>query len=169
VGVTHPELPPLGVAALASQLRRPAFCGINPGVLASAGRLLTHYVHCGAVLNSVIRLDHVLVGLEAHAESWVPGDVMPLRAPFGEAHVRSVGRWCGCQGVLGFVSSWGSVSGAWTTPRIMAEAVRAVPAGFRASSTRQGSHRWSTPPPPRAARSRAASTLFVAGAHRIRA
>ncbi|MEV5313924.1 hypothetical protein [Streptomyces sp. NPDC052610] len=69
----RPELPPLGVAVLARQLRQLAACGISPGVLASAGPLLTHYVHCGAVLNSVIRLDRVPVGLKAHAKSWMPG------------------------------------------------------------------------------------------------
>jgi hypothetical protein len=42
-------------------------------VLASAGRLLTHYIHAGAVLGSVARLDRVPVGLKAHAKSWVPG------------------------------------------------------------------------------------------------
>nr|BFD82971.1 hypothetical protein StreXyl84_23720 [Streptomyces sp. Xyl84] len=69
----RPELPPLAVAVLARQLRQLASCDLSPGVLASAGRLLTHYVHCGAVLNSVTRLDRVPVDLKAHARSWVPG------------------------------------------------------------------------------------------------
>lgn len=42
-------------------------------MLASAGRLLTHYIHAGAVLGSVARLDRVPVGLKSHAKSWVPG------------------------------------------------------------------------------------------------
>jgi len=73
VAVFRPELPPLGIAVLARQLRQLASCDLSPGVLASAGRLLTHYIHAGAVLGSVARLDRVPVGLKAHAKSWVPG------------------------------------------------------------------------------------------------
>lgn len=73
IALFRPELPPLAIAVLARQLRQLASCDLSPGVLASAGRLLTHYVHCGAVLNSVTRLDRVPVGLKAHAKSWVPG------------------------------------------------------------------------------------------------
>jgi hypothetical protein len=73
IALFRPELPPLGIAVLARQLRQLASCDLSPGVLASAGRLLTHYVHCGAVLNTVTRLDRVPVGLKAHAKSWVPG------------------------------------------------------------------------------------------------
>ncbi|MFF7792257.1 hypothetical protein [Streptomyces sp. NPDC007991] len=69
----HPDLPPLGLAVLARQLRQLASCDISPGVLASAGRLLVHYIHAGALLNSVTRLDRVPVGLKSHAKSWVPG------------------------------------------------------------------------------------------------
>ncbi|MET8942031.1 hypothetical protein ABZX30_00170 [Streptomyces sp. NPDC004542] len=73
IALFRPELPPLGVAVLARQLRQLASCDLGPGVLASAGRLLTHYIHAGAVLGSVARLDRVPVGLKAHAKSWVPG------------------------------------------------------------------------------------------------
>ncbi|MFI2644545.1 hypothetical protein [Streptomyces sp. NPDC018610] len=73
IALFRPALPPLGIAVLARQLRQLASCDLSPGVLASAGRLLTHYVHAGAVLNSVTRLDRVPVGLKAHARSWVPG------------------------------------------------------------------------------------------------
>ncbi|MET8247731.1 hypothetical protein ABZV31_26995 [Streptomyces sp. NPDC005202] len=73
IALFRPELPPLGLAVLARQLRQLASCDLSPGVLASAGRLLTHYIHSGAVLNSVTRLDRVPVGLKAHAKSWVPG------------------------------------------------------------------------------------------------
>ncbi|HET9379255.1 MAG TPA: hypothetical protein VFP69_00280, partial [Streptomyces sp.] len=59
IALFRPELPPLGVAVLARQLRQLASCDIGPGVLASAGRLLTHYVHAGAQLGSVARLDRV--------------------------------------------------------------------------------------------------------------
>ncbi|MEU6401490.1 hypothetical protein [Streptomyces sp. NPDC046985] len=73
IALYRPGLPPLGIAVLARQLRQLATCDLSPGVLASAARLLTHYVHCGAVLGSVTRLDRVPVGLKAHAKSWVPG------------------------------------------------------------------------------------------------
>ncbi len=73
VALFRPPLPPLGLAVLARQLRQLASCDLSPGVLASAGRLLTHYIHAGALLGSVARLDHVPVGLKTHARSWVPG------------------------------------------------------------------------------------------------
>ncbi|MFJ7893279.1 hypothetical protein [Streptomyces anthocyanicus] len=73
IALFRPPLPPLGIAVLARQLRQLASCDLSPGVLASAGRLLTHYIHAGALLGSVTRLDHVPVGLKAHARSWVPG------------------------------------------------------------------------------------------------
>ncbi|MFE7900749.1 hypothetical protein ACFU3E_25220 [Streptomyces sp. NPDC057424] len=73
IALFRPDLPPLGLAVLARQLRQLASCDISPGVLASAGRLLVHYIHAGALLNSVTRLDHVPVGLKSHAKSWVPG------------------------------------------------------------------------------------------------
>ncbi|MFB7503388.1 hypothetical protein [Streptomyces broussonetiae] len=76
----RPELPPLGIAVLARQLRQLASCDLSPGVLASAGRLLTHYLHAGAVLGSVARLDRVPVGLKAHARSWVPGSQFAVLA-----------------------------------------------------------------------------------------
>ncbi|MEY9993908.1 hypothetical protein ABIE67_005940 [Streptomyces sp. V4I8] len=73
IAVFRPELPPLGLAVLARQLRQLASCDLSPGVLASAGRLLTHYIHAGALLGSVAKLDRVPVGLKSHAKSWVPG------------------------------------------------------------------------------------------------
>ena len=73
IALFRPQLPPLGLAVLARQLRQLATCDLSPGVLASAGRLLTHYIHSGAVLGSVARLDRVPVSLRAHAKSWVPG------------------------------------------------------------------------------------------------
>ncbi|MEU0966933.1 hypothetical protein ABZ357_16470 [Streptomyces sp. NPDC005917] len=72
IALFRPDLPPLGIAVLARQLRQLASCDLSPGVLASAGRLLTHYIHCGAVLGSVARLDRVPVTLKAHAKSWMP-------------------------------------------------------------------------------------------------
>nr|WP_240449573.1 hypothetical protein [Streptomyces harenosi] len=73
IALFRPPLPPLGIAVLARQLRQLASCDLGPGVLASAGRLLTHYIHAGALVGSVARLDRVPVGLKAHAKSWVPG------------------------------------------------------------------------------------------------
>ncbi|MFD7132731.1 hypothetical protein [Streptomyces sp. NPDC059894] len=73
IALFRPDLPPLGLAVLARQLRQLASCDLSPGVLASAGRLLTHYLHAGALLASVARLDRVPVGLKSHARSWVPG------------------------------------------------------------------------------------------------
>ncbi|KRC95647.1 hypothetical protein ASE41_07810 [Streptomyces sp. Root264] len=74
IALFRPDLPPLAVAVLVRQLRQLASCDLGPGVLASAGRLLTHYLHAGALLGSVARLDRVPgVGLKSHARSWVPG------------------------------------------------------------------------------------------------
>ncbi|MET9493371.1 hypothetical protein [Streptomyces sp. NPDC006552] len=73
MAILRPALPPLGLAVLALQLRQLSICDFSPGVLASAGRLLAHYVHAGALLGSVARLDRVPVSLKAHAKSWSPG------------------------------------------------------------------------------------------------
>ncbi|TPQ19655.1 hypothetical protein FGD71_024720 [Streptomyces sporangiiformans] len=67
------DLPPLGLALLAQQLRQLSVCDFSPGVLASSGRLLAHYIYAGAVLGSVAKLDRVPVSLKSHAKSWVPG------------------------------------------------------------------------------------------------
>lgn len=80
IALFQPDLPPLGVAVLARQLRQLASCDLSPGVLASAGRLLTHYLHAGALLGSVARLDRVPVGLKSHAKSWVPGSQFAVLA-----------------------------------------------------------------------------------------
>ncbi|RVU19599.1 hypothetical protein EOT10_29400 [Streptomyces antnestii] len=73
IAILRPELPPLGLAVLALQLRQLTMCDFSPGVLASAARLLAHYIYAGAVLGSVARLDRVPVSLKAHAKSWMPG------------------------------------------------------------------------------------------------
>ncbi|MER6131192.1 hypothetical protein [Streptomyces sp. NPDC001815] len=67
------DLPPLGIALLAQQLRQLSVCDFSPGVLASSARLLAHYIYAGALLNSVAKLDRVPVSLKSHAKSWVPG------------------------------------------------------------------------------------------------
>ncbi|MGW7107874.1 hypothetical protein ACWGHU_17120 [Streptomyces xanthophaeus] len=66
------DLPPLGTALLVRQLRQLSVCDFSPGVIASAARLLSHYVYAGALLGSVAKLDRVPVGLKAHARSWSP-------------------------------------------------------------------------------------------------
>ncbi|MFF8030282.1 MULTISPECIES: hypothetical protein [unclassified Streptomyces] len=80
IALFQPDLPPLGVAVLARQLRQLASCDLGPGVLASAGRLLIHYLHCGALLGSVTRLDRVPVNLKQHAKSWMPGSQFAVLA-----------------------------------------------------------------------------------------
>lgn len=67
------DLPPLGLALLAQQLRQLSVCDFSPGVLASSARLLAHYIYAGALLGSVAKLDRVPVSLTSHAKSWVPG------------------------------------------------------------------------------------------------
>ncbi|MFJ2110471.1 MULTISPECIES: hypothetical protein [unclassified Streptomyces] len=67
------DLPPLGVAVLVRQLRQLSVCDFSAGIVASAARLLSHYIHAGALLNSVTKLDRVPVSLKSHAKSWVPG------------------------------------------------------------------------------------------------
>lgn len=66
------DLPPLGTALLVRQLRQLSVCDFSPGVIASAARLLSHYIYAGALLGSVAKLDRIPVGLKAHARSWSP-------------------------------------------------------------------------------------------------
>ncbi|GHA71936.1 hypothetical protein ACIQRS_03145 [Streptomyces termitum] len=73
IALVRPDLPPLGTAVLVRQLRQLSACDFSPGVLASAARLLAHYIHPGAVLGSVSRLDRVPVTLGSHLKSWLPG------------------------------------------------------------------------------------------------
>ncbi|MFD7626051.1 hypothetical protein ACFV7Q_08380 [Streptomyces sp. NPDC059851] len=73
IALVDVDLPPLGTALLVRQLRQLSICDFSPGVIAAAARLLSHYIHAGALLGSVARLDRVPVGLKAHARSWSPG------------------------------------------------------------------------------------------------
>lgn len=73
IAIVRTDLPPLGAAVLVRQLRQLSGCDFSPGVLASAARLLTHYVYAGAVLGSVAKLDRVPVGLTSHVKGWLPG------------------------------------------------------------------------------------------------
>ncbi|MGK5734283.1 hypothetical protein, partial [Streptomyces sp. URMC 124] len=67
------SLPPLAVGVLAAQLRQLSVSDLSPGVLASAARLLAHYIYAGAQLSSVAGVDRVEVGLGAHLASALPG------------------------------------------------------------------------------------------------
>ncbi|MFE2290278.1 hypothetical protein [Streptomyces sp. NPDC059452] len=80
IALVKVDLPPLGVAVLVRQLRQLSICDFSPGVIASAARLLSHYIYAGAVLNSVAKLDRVPVGLKSHAKSWVPGSQFAVLA-----------------------------------------------------------------------------------------
>lgn len=73
IALVGTDLPPLGAAVLVRQLRQLAGCDFSPGVLASAARLLAHYIYAGAVLGSVSRLDRVPVSLGSHLKGWLPG------------------------------------------------------------------------------------------------
>ncbi|MFG3037041.1 hypothetical protein ACGFYZ_09075 [Streptomyces sp. NPDC048330] len=73
IALVRTDLPPLGTAVLVRQLRQLAGCDFSPGVLASAARLLAHYIYAGAVLGSVARLDRVPVSLGSHLKGWLPG------------------------------------------------------------------------------------------------
>ncbi|MDH6225299.1 hypothetical protein [Streptomyces sp. MJP52] len=88
VAILAADLPPLGVALLVQQLRQLSVCDFGPGVLASAARLLAHYIYAGALLNSVAKLDHVPVTLTAHAKSWMPGAQFAVLATPRPALVR---------------------------------------------------------------------------------
>ena len=73
IAIVPVTLPPLARTLLAEQLRQLAGTDLGPGVLAGAARLLGHYLHAGALLGSVARLDRVPVGLGRHVKSLVPG------------------------------------------------------------------------------------------------
>ncbi|GAA3928080.1 hypothetical protein GCM10022244_41510 [Streptomyces gulbargensis] len=73
IALVRTDLPPLAAAVLVRQLRQLAGCDFSPGVLASAARLLAHYLYAGAVLGSVSRLDRVPVGLGSHLTGLLPG------------------------------------------------------------------------------------------------
>ncbi|MET7637057.1 hypothetical protein [Streptomyces sp. NPDC005438] len=73
IALVPSPLPPLGLAVLVRQLRQLSRFDFPPGVLGTAVRMLAYYVHAGAMLNTVAKLDHVPVSLKAHAKSWMPG------------------------------------------------------------------------------------------------
>lgn len=73
VAIVPADLPPLAGALLAEQLRQLAGTDLGPGVLAGAARLLSYYLHAGALLGSVGKLDRVPVPVGAQLKSFVPG------------------------------------------------------------------------------------------------
>ncbi|MFD9812976.1 hypothetical protein [Streptomyces sp. NPDC059080] len=73
IALVKVDLPPLGLAVLARQLRELSRSALSPGVLACAARLLAHYIHAGALLGTVGGLERVAVDLRAHMASWLPG------------------------------------------------------------------------------------------------
>ncbi|MFG1810620.1 hypothetical protein [Streptomyces sp. NPDC049040] len=88
------SLPPLARALLGEQLRQLSGTDLGPGVLAGAARLLSYYLHSGALLGSVAKLDRVPVGVGSHVKSLVPGRHFAVIAhpePYlGEADAQSV-------------------------------------------------------------------------------
>lgn len=78
------DLPPLGIALLAQQLRQLSVCDFSPGVLASAARLLAHYIYAGALLGSVAKLDRVPVSSSrtpSHGCRAPSSPYSPIRGP----------------------------------------------------------------------------------------
>jgi hypothetical protein len=73
VALAETALPPLATALLGEQLRTLTATDLGPGVIAGASRLLPYYLHTGAVLTSVARLDRVRVEMKHHLRSWVRG------------------------------------------------------------------------------------------------
>lgn len=96
------DLPPLGTALLARQLRQLSVCDFSPGIIASAARLLSHYIYAGALLGSVAKLDRVRVpvGLGAHARSWSPSAQFAVMA-HPKPHLAKLGTGAGGHGAHG--------------------------------------------------------------------
>jgi hypothetical protein len=73
IALVETELPPLATALLARQLRTLTATDLSAGVIAGACRLLPYYLHTGALLTTVAKLDRVQVDMKHHLRSWVPG------------------------------------------------------------------------------------------------
>ncbi|WP_240649383.1 hypothetical protein [Streptomyces sp. Z26] len=113
-------LPPLATGVLARQLRQLSLCDFSPGVLGSAARLLGHYIHAGALLNSVAKLDRIPVSLTAHAKSWMPGTQFGVLAAPEPALVRlggsgEQGKLAGPQYATRLTVASSGIDGEWVT------------------------------------------------------
>jgi hypothetical protein len=129
IAIVPVDLPPLARVLLAEQVRQLTGTDLGPGVLAGAARLLTYYLHAGALLGSVARLDRVPVGVGSHVKSLVPGRhfaVLAHPAPYlAEADPDKVPPGPGYQTQLavagkGLDPGWitGPLAGAWHTRHI---------------------------------------------------
>ncbi|WP_165987875.1 hypothetical protein [Streptomyces sp. YIM 98790] len=74
-------LPPLGTAVLVRQLRQLSVCDFTPGVLASAARLLAHYIYAGAQLASGRTVERLPVDLPARGTARAAGSCVVLAGP----------------------------------------------------------------------------------------
>jgi hypothetical protein len=111
------ELPPLAVAFLARQLAQLSHGDFGPGVLATASRLLTHYIYAGAVVSGVSRLDRIPVSLTSHVKSWLPGAQFTVLAAPRPQLLKTAGEAVppGPDFAAGMVVARGQLSGDWVT------------------------------------------------------
>ncbi|WP_327325770.1 hypothetical protein OG735_27315 [Streptomyces sp. NBC_01210] len=110
------DLPPLGVAVLGRQLRQLSICDFSAGIVASAARLLSHYIYAGALLNSVTKLDRVPVSLKSHAKSWVPGSQFAVLANPGPQLIKiGTGQLAGPEFSTQLLFTKGQLQTEWVT------------------------------------------------------
>lgn len=116
------DLPPLGIAVLVRQLRQLSICDFSAGVVASAARLLSHYIYAGALLSSVTKLDRVPVSLKSHAKSWVPGSQFGVLAnPSPQLIKIGSGRLAGPDFATQLVVAKGQLQSEWVTSTLAPE------------------------------------------------
>ncbi|MFF0060417.1 hypothetical protein ACFYRC_02515 [Streptomyces sp. NPDC005279] len=116
------DLPPLGIAVLVRQLRQLSICDFSAGVVASAARLLSHYIYAGALLSSVTKLDRVPVSLKSHAKSWVPGSQFGVLAnPTPQLIKIGSGRLAGPDFATQLVVAKGQLQSEWVTSKLAPE------------------------------------------------
>ncbi|WP_326652276.1 MULTISPECIES: hypothetical protein [unclassified Streptomyces] len=116
------DLPPLGIAVLVRQLRQLSICDFSAGVVASAARLLSHYIYAGALLSSVTKLDRVPVSLKSHAKSWVPGSQFGVLAnPSPQLIKIGSGRLAGPDFATQLVVAKGQLQSEWVTSALAPE------------------------------------------------
>ena len=129
IAIVPLALPPLGRTLLGEQLRQLSGTDLGPGVLAGAARLLSYYLHSGALLASVSKLDRVPVSVGTHVKSLVPGRHFAVVAhpePYlGEADAEHVPPGPGYQTQLavagtGVDPGWitGPLAAAWHTQHL---------------------------------------------------